>query len=224
TPYLGTMLYGTLEVHRAGDSQPMATSDLLSPAEGDQATVALRGNNCSLMPLWEGFGDTPPGFLRIRFVDTLGRDTPTRLYLENGDGIFHQIAAVPALGDSGREGVMVPVAPMDRDSVRAQVGPELSSTPGTPGYQIPTSVLAEGATLFVFNRQLALFILAYDGPPAAIPSGTVRVNPSVALLNGAADLCGTAASHFAFSDASGHALAAPHIPFGPEGPLGTPTT
>src|SRR5262249_19186906 len=89
---------------------------------------------------------------------------------------------------------------------------------------IPTSVLAEGATLFVFNRQLALFILAYDGPPAAIPSGTVRVNPSVALLNAAADLCGTAASHFAFSDASGPALAALDSRFGQEGRLVLPPT
>ena len=224
TPYLGTMLYGTLEVHHAGDAQPLATSDLLSPAEGDQATVALRGNNCSPMALWEGFGDTQPGFLRIRFVDTLGRDTPTRLYLENGDGVFHQVAAVAPLGDSGREGALVPVAPMDRASVRAQVGPELSSTPGTPGYQIPTSVLYEGATLFVFNRQLALFILAFDGPPPALPSGIVRVNPSVALLNGASDLCGTAASHFAFSDSSGNALAALDIRYGQEGRLVLPPT
>src|SRR5262249_39381577 len=152
-----------------------------------------------------------------RFVDTLGRDTPTRLYLENGDGIFHQIAAVAPLGDSGREGVLVPVAPMDRDSVRAQVGPELSSTAGTPGYQIPTSVLQEGATLFVFNRQLALFILAFDGPPPEIPSGTVRVNPAVALLNAASDLCGTGASHFAFNDSNGLALAALDIRYGQEG-------
>src|SRR5262249_16932495 len=53
---------------------------------------------------------------------------------------------------------------------------------------------------------------------------TVRVNPSVALLNAAADLCGTAASHFAFSDASGHALAALDIRFGQEGRLVLPPT
>src|SRR5262249_40516240 len=155
------------------------------PASDDHVTVALRGAGCAVVPLVEHFPGASPGTLRIRFIDMLGKDTPTRLYVEQDDGSFAQVAAVSPFGRSGPEGIEIATPGMARSSVRLQVGPELSSAAGTPGYQVPTAVLSEGATLLVFNRLLALQFVRSDGPPPEIPSigndpaGMIRINPNI---------------------------------------------
>jgi hypothetical protein len=220
--------HDALAIRQTGQSPVLSTAESLDARTGDRFTVVLRGAKCSAMALKEQFGATPPGMLRLRFVDTLAKDTPTRLFLERRDGVFVQLAAVDPLGDSGPDGVLVAV-PGDRPSVRVEVGAELSSGTGTPGYQIPSAVLKEGATLFVLNRLLALWLIDKDGPVAVTvaagdPPGTIRVNPSVAVLNAVPDLCATGASRFSFSDASNRPIAALDVRFGSESRLVLPPT
>ena len=117
TQYLDEMLGGTrdvLRIRRAGDSahaQPLGGSQPVHPAAGDRATVAFRGSPCSVTPLWEKFLPAGAGALRVRFVDALGQDTPTRLYSEQTGGLMQQLSAIDALGDSGPDGVPMPAAP-----------------------------------------------------------------------------------------------------------------
>jgi hypothetical protein len=126
--------------------------------------------------------------------------------------------------------VALAAAPAGTSTVRVQVGPELSGTAGVPGYQLPAALLQPGREWIVLNRQLALWILGPDGaasevvPPPGDPAGTVRVNPSVSLLNGAPALCGSGVSHFVFSDGTGPALGALDVRFGLEARLSLPPT
>jgi hypothetical protein len=214
--------HGAFELREAGAAasvRALAISDPVHPADGDRVTVIARGQGCSLQPLIDGFGAAQPGALRVRFVDTLGRDDPTRLYWEQPDGSFRQVAAVAPYGESGAEGVLVATPPPTQKSVRVQVGPELSSAVGKPGYQLPPAMLGDGAQLLVLAELLTVWIIDMDGTVAQI-----RINPSLAVLAAVPDICGTGTSHFAFADSDGSALATLDITFGLEKRLSLPPT
>jgi hypothetical protein len=217
---------GALEVRRAGDSHlkaPFAMSNALQPSPNDQATVALKGDGCSVLPLWEHFGPIGAGELRLRFVDTVGTampTIPTRLYMEQADQSFAQVVAVPGDGDSGASGVVVPTVAPDRSSVRLQVGPSLGANQGEYGYQVPGAVFKQGAELFVFYLPSSLFVVGSDGPPPEIqaapgdPPGLIRINPTLTVVNAVPDLCGTGSSHVTVSDAQSNKLVEFDLAFG----------
>lgn len=184
--------------------------------DGDRVTVVVRGASCQPMPLVEGFAAPATGTSRLRFVDTAGQDTPTRLFVEGADGLMHQLAAVAALGDSGPAGVLL--AAPTKDTQRIEVGPELSGAPGVPGYELPSSSLGAGQKLFLFHQVLSVVILDEKSAVAE-----VKLNPSVALVNGLADACGTGAAHLSVG-ASGQELAAVDVRFGLEARIVLPPT
>ena len=223
TTYVGAMVggeRGVFHVRRANDpadALPLASSDPVQPSAGDQATLAIRGASCAILPLWGGFGDTPEATLRIRFVDTSGAPPPIRLFMEQPDGTFPQIAAVDPLGGSAAPGVLVAAPPPGTETVNVQVDAELVATPekGTPGYEIPAAQLRAGAKLFVFSTLTPTFQVVLVGEGQDAPFRVTR-NPTVTVFNAVPDLCAGNAvgAHMAFRDGAGKIVGAVDAQFG----------